>query len=795
MAGYDPRYDNPMGPMSGRPSTPDTTQQDAYEYSKHGSSSGYLGPLPLGADSAQAETASALRTLFGEGAEVQTLGSQDPPTRINTLAEGAAVAAAETETGGVTAGDTVEPNNQALVIDPSLSDQARPAHNDPTETDDDPSHSSPSGTHPPRVKRKATSRAGMLARGGACEFCKRRKLKCSAELPACANCVKAGKECVYAQKKQRSRVKVLEDRLQELEKRLEQGQATPHVSSSVYTAPSLGSGPGGGNELAVEQTLVGHVDPSLLPPNEYEETFILHDFDSFADMRKPVPEQGQGQEQEPDLMTLADAAAGETHDPWVNMSPEEIVKEIVKVATGGKGEGERIVSHLVQIYMNSTPDSWHYLVIPPIDLLNRVSRTTPDPIHPTLLLSLIPTLLPLSPIQSLHHPAIPLLLLPHARAHSVQAITQSDPRVLDTIIAGVSRAYSFFNEAKNIDGWVDCVAATSLVRAAGLTKQGGVGEKFVPANEVPAERLAKRRREGGLRALMHKGAIVPPPESWYQFGQRVNLFWTSYICDRAASIGWGWPSSYNDEDITTPWPKDDYKSVQALLDDTTIHTFLSPLSTPIPTPAIPDSDLCAQAKSITLLYHAQRLLDSPPEVSTPEKTHRLLGLTEGYMESLEKMRGPRMRAGKLSSIWMILYTTLAVLYSKDGFDKCYPNDPDQVSITRVVAAADKVLELVSAVQNAGDTHLSTCDVISSVLFLHLARLMIQYTNRLSHLSAVVTALQAKTELFKRALIDQGERLVFAQVGAQMLENYNVGAEWKEGEWERADGGDWGGAGV
>lgn len=72
--------------------------------------------------------------------------------------------------------------------------------------------------------------------------------------------------------------------------------------------------------------------------------------------------------------------------------------------------------------------------------------------------------------------------------------------------------------------------------------------------------------------------------------------------------------------------------------------------------------------------------------------------------------------------------------------------------------------------------------------------MIQYTNRLSHLSAVVTALQAKTELFKRALIDQGERLVFAQVGAQMLENYNVGAEWKEGEWERADGGDWGGGG-
>lgn len=351
MSGYDPRYDNPLGPMSGRASPPDTSQQDAYEYSKHGSGSGYLGQLPLGADSAHAETASALRSLFGEGAEVQNLTSQEPSTQISTLAEGAAVAVAET--GGV-GGGTSQSNNEALAIDPSLSEHA-PHHND--DSADDPSRPSSSGNANAPTKRKATSRAGMLARGGACEFCKRRKLKCSAELPACANCVKSGKECVYAQKKQRSRVKVLEDRLQELEKRLEQGQAPPgngagaagagagEVASSAYTASSSG----GGNELSFGQTLVHHVDPSLLPPSEYEETFILHGFDNFADhIRKP-------EEQEPDLMTLADAAAAdtpaETNDPWAKMSPEEIAKEIIKVATGGKGEGERIISHL---YVNKS---------------------------------------------------------------------------------------------------------------------------------------------------------------------------------------------------------------------------------------------------------------------------------------------------------------------------------------------------------------------------------------------------------------------------------------------------------
>lgn len=351
MSGYDPRYDNPLGPMSGRASSPDTSQQDAYEYSKHGSGSGYLGQLPLGADSAHAETASALRSLFGEGAEVQNLTSQEPPNQISTLAEGAAAAVAVAETGGG-GGDTSQSNNEALAIDPSLSEHA-PHHDD--DSADDPSRPSSSGNANALTKRKATSRAGMLARGGACEFCKRRKLKCSAELPACANCVKSGKECVYAQKKQRSRVKVLEDRLQELEKRLEQGQApgsgsgggvgvgaagAGEVASSAYTSSSSG----GGNELSFGQTLVHHVDPSLLPPSEYEETFILQGFDNFADhIRKP-------EEQEPDLMTLADAAAAdtpaETNDPWAKMSPEEIAKEIIKVATGGKGEGERIVSHL-----------------------------------------------------------------------------------------------------------------------------------------------------------------------------------------------------------------------------------------------------------------------------------------------------------------------------------------------------------------------------------------------------------------------------------------------------------------
>jgi hypothetical protein len=60
--------------------------------------------------------------------------------------------------------------------------------------------------------------------------------------------------------------------------------------------------------------------------------------------------------------------------------------------------------------------------------------------------------------------------------------------------------------------------------------------------------------------------------------------WEIYLCDKAGAVGWGWPSSesgwellvalwifvltsfsqaFDDEEITTPWPKDDYTNVSS----------------------------------------------------------------------------------------------------------------------------------------------------------------------------------------------------------------------------------------
>jgi hypothetical protein len=176
----------------------------------------------------------------------------------------------------------------------------------------------------------------MLARGGACDFCKKRKLKCSAEVPACAACYRAGRECVYSQKKQRSKVKVLEDRLMELERRLGQRGA-----SSEGELPQLD-----------QQAGVDSVETTTLETPTYHygvphinSTFNLPEYDVDHTTTEPVV-----QAPEPDLMTLADAAAGQDW-PWEGMAPEVLARELLASVEGIKGGlGDKIISHLYVLY-------------------------------------------------------------------------------------------------------------------------------------------------------------------------------------------------------------------------------------------------------------------------------------------------------------------------------------------------------------------------------------------------------------------------------------------------------------
>ncbi|WVQ77553.1 hypothetical protein IAR50_007241 [Cryptococcus sp. DSM 104548] len=99
-------------------------------------------------------------------------------------------------------------------------------------------------THPPPLKR-----------GDACLYCRKRRIRCSSQKPACHHCLKSGRECVYDIKKPTSRVQQLEDKVAQLETLL-RGNEGPAGNGHE----PLGSGSGGGGEA-----VPGSMPPSSIP--------------------------------------------------------------------------------------------------------------------------------------------------------------------------------------------------------------------------------------------------------------------------------------------------------------------------------------------------------------------------------------------------------------------------------------------------------------------------------------------------------------------------------------------------
>ncbi|KAK8847547.1 hypothetical protein IAR55_005405 [Kwoniella newhampshirensis] len=75
-----------------------------------------------------------------------------------------------------------------------------------------------------------------LRRGMACRFCRRRKLRCSGERPACTSCVKYKQECEYQPPVRVAKVHALETRIAELSDYIHQGSA-PGVPSAFSSQP------------------------------------------------------------------------------------------------------------------------------------------------------------------------------------------------------------------------------------------------------------------------------------------------------------------------------------------------------------------------------------------------------------------------------------------------------------------------------------------------------------------------------------------------------------------------------
>ncbi|KAL7421774.1 hypothetical protein Q5752_003545 [Cryptotrichosporon argae] len=662
-----------------------------------------------------------------------------------------------------------------LSIDPSLSaaDNAQPAATlaDPLPTGlalGDAPPADVAADTPPVVpaKRKATSRINMLARGAACEFCKRRKLKCSAEETGCASCARAGVACEYKQTKQRSRVRVLEDRLVELERRLGQQResdagAQAQSGSSAYVSPA--------------QT---DASPAAALDAPAFEDGALFGLDSAATGLDA---------QEPDLMTLAAAAAadgpGSGTYVWDNLKPHAIADEVNKAASGGKGVGEKIIAHALHLYAllteNATLAGVHSLLNPKTSTARLLSPTQPP--HPSLVIALAALVLPHSPSRTLARAPLSELLVAASRTSAQQAFATLESRLVDVVVAGVIRAHVGYAQSHFVDGWNEAASAVGLAWAAGLGKLGHVEDAWSGSGAGRPERMAVEQRR---RLVIRKGQLVPPATESNELKERIDVFWGVYLADRVGAIGWGWTSLIIAAEVSTPLPADDGAPSMG---DMTLSDFLAGnLST-----AATDSVHCAAVKAVTLAYEASRLLDlALPTVR--ERAPKLLAIAHAYTAGWRAFSSPTPEAapalGQVNTVWMYLHLARFFIHAGSWANAAPHTDPlalamADAEMVSAVDAAEAIAACIDDATRAGDAALDGYGTMAAAAWHTVGRAAWLVAADISAADPAKAArLRAVGTTAQHALAVKGKRLPFAATHAQLV----LGNDSKIGYWARAD---------
>ncbi|GMK57272.1 hypothetical protein CspeluHIS016_0401060 [Cutaneotrichosporon spelunceum] len=693
---------------------------------------------------------------------------------------GEEVAAAVTAASGTSTPAIGKPETLASVspaVDVSMDGALDPALADPMDEMQQPLEPLPLVEPAPRPKRPGTSRQHMLTRGGACEFCKRRKLKCTAEMPQCAACRRSNRECVYSQKKQRSRMKLLEDKVNELENRLATAPAPrQEVHEGLFTAqgpqPVSGEAPSAGVELAFlglgEHSSLTLADMSLTPGGKHNE--------------------------EPDLMTLADAATADTDGrmPWDGMEPQAIADEIVKAIIGHDrgGVGEKICAHLIQVFVSQTDSKLVHWLISPSYLWARLTGRGGSQPHPAFLLALMPTLMPFSPNATLSHyktiSAVTDTVCVPSRALQQQALSTLDPRVLDLVCAATLRSLALACAGRFVDGWNENSTACSLLWATGLGKLGGVGEMFVAPEKRPADRAMRLEREHGSRLVRAKGQIVPPPSDAQDVGERIRLFWSVWINDCVNGIGWNWPCDIALEETTTPLPRDSYDTDEDLTDNTTLHDFLSERVHS----SLSDGRFASRVKSLALAYAAGRQLDRAPSVATPDVTARLLRISRRHMATMRAFApatpDEAKQHGGDNEDWMTMYAALMLLYAKEELDAPSSAEASEAR-DKMIEAGVNATRCIQAALDAGDAALEGYDVVGPSIWFVVGRALHHVANRIEAAEPLRAA--ALRESVRANVTATGiccKTLRLNDVYYQMMFNVSMDQEVMLGEYRRPD---------
>ncbi|GAB1736882.1 hypothetical protein NU219Hw_g8908t1 [Hortaea werneckii] len=387
----------------------------------------------------------------------------------------------------------------------------------------------------------------------ACVLCRKRKLKCDGEKPACGTCSRLQHDCAYDEVRRKSGpkrgyVKALEARLQQVETLLKT-QDDPPIGQSNRNSNRDGNA-GEQNKEADSQPLqYGEMMPDF--PNiagGFDNTDILpQNFINDTDTFEPV-----------------------SQDQYVDTS------------FGGMGSANSNNNNLDMASEENFP--WEMISLgldepmPPQDVIDELNQAYFDKIHATLPMLHRPryyAALDLAPHMR------PPVCLRYAMWASAAAVTD---KYQDLQQHFYQRARKYIQQDE-MKGHGESMISVAHCQTWVILATYEFKLMYFPRAWMSAGRACRMGLMMGLHRIDGVGLDVkqclPPPKDFIEREERRRTFWGCFCVDRYSSIGTGWPMVVDEKDIMSLLPANEDAYLLGRAESTlTLAEALNPDGTP-----------------------------------------------------------------------------------------------------------------------------------------------------------------------------------------------------------------------
>ncbi|KAJ4296559.1 hypothetical protein N0V90_006604 [Kalmusia sp. IMI 367209] len=330
----------------------------------------------------------------------------------------------------------------------------------------------------------------------ACVLCRKRKLRCDGARPTCGTCKRLSHDCTYDEVRKKSGPKRGYVKL--LEARLQQVETL--LKKQESTEPTA--------DVSRQDSTSAYVASTV---------------------QQPLPNAG-------DYLGAADGA------PRISPAPDAFSNS---TANGMSPEGE-FQWEMIGLGLDEP--------LPPQDVQDELYQLYFTKIHPS--------------IPIIHRPRFmaAMNLAPHMRPpvclrYSMWTLAASVADKYDALQEHFYQRARKYAQADEMKGHGESTITLAHCQAWALTSTYEFKQMYFPRAWLSAGRATRLAQMMQLHRLDGVGLDVkqclPPPKDWTEREERRRTFWMTFNVDRYASIGTGWPMTFDERDILTNLPSSD----------------------------------------------------------------------------------------------------------------------------------------------------------------------------------------------------------------------------------------------